>query len=136
MTDRLKFTPGSQGGLRGQCFSHMMEPRFSNLIHSGRLFKKQFVQKPNQTVTNHTGINKKGLSGQEPKFCSTTKTFFPWTSWLRTELCEMENIWELRFDYISVSEFSKEKLRNIPEWNLYTGPHISNEIEETSRWMG
>lgn len=83
------------------------------LIHFGRLLEKQFVWKRNHTrafcplsperclAHHYTGITMKDLSGWEPRFFPTTDIFFfPWTTWLTTELFEMGDAWELRFDCI------------------------------------
>ena len=45
-------------------------PQFSNLIHSGKLFEKQFVRKqsplpPERYMIDHTGISMRGLLGRE-----------------------------------------------------------------------
>ena len=94
--------------------TNTVELRFSNLIHSGRLFRKRFAWKvnllcmsPERHVTDHTGISTKGFGAENQSFFLQPRQFSPWTTWWRTELFEMGDVQEPRFDC---------KRKQIPSW--------------------
>lgn len=77
-------------------------------------------------MTDHTGISRRQLSGQELKFRLTTETFFLQTTWCRNKLFEMEDGEKLRFDCALNENGLKVPINRprIAKWVRKQGPYV------------